>query len=115
LCFKSWHDLCISYLSKIQYLTFEENEMNQVTILTSPTCSYCHAAKDLLQRKGIAYSEVDAITDAEQAQVLLRQSGQHTVPQIFVDDQLIGGFAELAEVLRQRDSDLAKLAAQSAS
>jgi glutaredoxin 3 len=89
--------------------------MNQVTILTSPTCSYCHAAKDLLQRKGIAYSEVDAITDAEQAQVLLRQSGQHKVPQIFVDDQPIGGFTELAEVLRQPDSDLAKLAAQSAS
>lgn len=89
--------------------------MNQVTILTSPTCSYCHAAKDLLQRKGIAYAEVDAITDAEQAQALLRQSGQRTVPQIFVDEQPIGGFAELAEVLKQADSDLAKLAAKSAA
>lgn len=89
--------------------------MNQVTILTSPTCSYCHAAKDLLQRKGIAYAEVDAITDAEQAQALLRQSGQRTVPQIFVDEQPIGGFTELAEVLKQADSDLAKLAAKSAA
>lgn len=89
--------------------------MNQVTILTSPTCSYCHAAKDLLQRKGIAYSEVDAITDAEQAQTLLRQSGQRTVPQIFVNEQPIGGFTELTEVLRQPDSDLAKLAAKPAA
>jgi glutaredoxin 3 len=89
--------------------------MNQVTILTSPTCSYCHAAKDLLQRKGITYSEVDAITDPGQAQVLLRKSGQRTVPQIFVDNQPIGGFTELAEVLRQPDSDLAKLTAQSAT
>ncbi len=39
--------------------------MNQVKILTSPSCSYCYAAKDLLQREGIAYQEVEAFKDSE--------------------------------------------------
>jgi len=87
--------------------------MNHVKILTSPTCSYCHAAKDLLERKGIAYSEVDAIRDIEQAQALLQQSGQRTVPQIFVNENPIGGYTELAKFFSQPDFDLAKLAAVS--
>ncbi|RKZ82174.1 MAG: glutaredoxin 3, partial [Gammaproteobacteria bacterium] len=45
--------------------------MNQVKILTSPTCSYCHAAKDLLNQQGISYQEVDVVNDSEQAQQLL--------------------------------------------
>ena len=58
--------------------------MTQVKILTSPSCSYCHAAKSLLQQQGIAYQEVDLLKDSEQAQQLLIQSGQRTVPQIFI-------------------------------
>lgn len=73
--------------------------MNQVKILTSPTCSYCHAAKDLLQREGIAYQEVDALKDREQAQQLLIQSGQRTVPQIFINEKPIGGFTELSQLI----------------
>ncbi len=73
--------------------------MNQVKILTSPTCSYCHAAKDLLQREGIAYQEVDTLKDREQAQQLLIQSGQRTVPQIFINEKPIGGFTELSQLI----------------
>jgi len=90
-------------------------EINQVKILTNPTCSYCHAAKDLLERKGIAYSEVYAITDGGQARVLLQQSGQRTVPQIFVNENPIGGYTELAKFFSQPDFDLAKLAAVSSN
>ncbi len=57
--------------------------MTQVTMLTSPTCGYCHAARNLLQQQGITYEEVDLIKDDEQAQQLLIQSGQRTVLQIF--------------------------------
>ena len=81
--------------------------MNQVKILTSPTCSYCHAAKDLLQREGISYQEVDAVRDSEQAQQLLAQSGQRTVPQIFINESPIGGFTELSELLHHSEVDLA--------
>jgi glutaredoxin 3 len=48
---------------------------NQVTMLTSPTCGYCHAAKNLLQQQEITYEEVDLIKDGEQAQQLLIKSG----------------------------------------
>ena len=80
--------------------------MNTVTILTSPTCSYCVAAKNLLQQKNIAYQEIDLIQGGEQAQQLLIQSGQRTVPQIFIDEKPIGGFTELAELISHQEFDV---------
>jgi glutaredoxin 3 len=79
---------------------------NQVTLLTSPTCGYCHAAKNLLQQQGITYEEVDLIKDGEQAQQLLIQSGQRTVPQIFINEKPIGGFTELSKLIRDDEFDL---------
>ncbi len=78
----------------------------QVTMLTSPTCGYCHAAKNLLQQQGITYEEVDLIKDGEQAQQLLIQSGQRTVPQIFINEAPIGGFTELSKLVRDNEFDL---------
>ncbi len=78
----------------------------QVTMLTSPTCGYCHAAKNLLQQQGIPYEEVDLIKDGEQAQQLLIQSGQRTVPQIFINEKPIGGFTELSKLIRDDEFDL---------
>ena len=83
--------------------------MTQVKILTSPDCNYCHAAKNLLQQQRIAYQEVDLIKDDEQAQQLLVQSGQRTVPQIFINEKPIGGFTELSQLLRNTESDLTRL------
>ncbi len=80
--------------------------MTQVTMLTSPTCGYCHAAKNLLQQRGISYEEVDLIKDGEQAQQLLMQSGQRTVPQLFINEKPIGGFTELSKLLSNNRSDL---------
>jgi glutaredoxin 3 len=80
--------------------------MNQVKIVTSPTCSYCHAAKDLLKREGISYQEVDVVDDSEQAKQLLAESGQRTIPQIFIDDKSIGGFSELSKVISSSEFDL---------
>ena len=83
--------------------------MNTVTLLTSPTCSYCHAAKSLLQQHSIDYQEIDLIKGGEQAQQLLIQSGQRTVPQIFVNEKSIGGFTELSRILSHKDADLTQL------
>ncbi|MFT6907981.1 MAG: glutaredoxin 3 [Oleiphilaceae bacterium] len=80
--------------------------MSRVKIVTSPTCSYCHAAKDLLKREGISYQEVDVVNDSEQAQQLLAQSGQRTIPQIFIDEKSIGGFSELSKLLSSSEFDL---------
>ena len=80
--------------------------MNTVTVLTSPTCSYCHAAKSLLQQQGVDYQEVDLLKDSEQAQQLLIRSGQRTVPQIFINDKPIGGFTELSQLITNNEFDL---------
>ncbi|MCK5831908.1 MAG: glutaredoxin family protein [Methylococcales bacterium] len=82
------------------------NQETQVTMLTSPSCGYCHAAKSLLQQQGITYEEVDLIKDGEQAQQLLIQSGQRTVPQIFINETPIGGFTELSKLIRDNEFDL---------
>ncbi len=82
--------------------------MNQVTIVTSQSCGYCHAAKDLLQRKGVDYQEVDALKDGEKAQQLLAQSGRRTVPQIFINEKPIGGFTELNQFFNSNEADLGK-------
>ncbi len=83
--------------------------MTQVKILTSPDCNYCHAAKNLLQQQKIAYQEVDLIKDDLQAQQLLIQSGQRTVPQIFINEKPIGGFTELSQLLSNTEFDLNRL------
>ena len=82
--------------------------MNQVTILTSASCGYCHSAKRLLQQKGINYHEVDLQKDSEQAQQLLTTSGRRTVPQIFINQKPIGGFTELSQFFNNNEFDLSK-------
>ena len=74
-------------------------QVTQITMLTSPTCGYCHAAKNLLQQQGVTYKEVDLVKDGEQAQQLLMKSGQRTVPQIFINEKPIGGFTELSKLM----------------
>ena len=53
-------------------------------------------AKNLLSQKGIAFEEIDLDGNDEELNRLRERTGQRTVPQIFVDDKLIGGFSELA-------------------
>lgn len=81
--------------------------MNQVKILTSPACSYCHAAKDLLKQQGISYREVDATSNNAEVQQLLANSGARTVPQIYIDNKPIGGFRELSKLIQSHEFDLA--------
>ena len=83
--------------------------MTQAQILTSPSCSYCHAAKNLFEQRGISFQEVDLIQGGEHAQQLLTQSGQRTVPQIFINEKPIGGFTELTQLLTNTEFDLNRL------
>lgn len=77
--------------------------MNTVTVLSSPTCSYCHAAKNLLQQHNIDYEEFDLVKDGDIAQQLLIKSGQRTVPQIFINKKPIGGFSELSQLFSNNE------------
>lgn len=74
--------------------------MARAKIYTTDYCGYCRAAKSLLERRGIAYEEID-VTHSDELRVwLVETTGQRTVPQIFLDDRSVGGFTELAALDR---------------
>ncbi len=67
----------------------------QATILvyTKDYCPYCDAAKNLLTQRGVAYEEIDVTHDENKfAEMLKKVAPRRTVPQIFIGDQLVGGF-----------------------
>ena len=63
-------------------------------------CPYCDQAKALLKHKGIEFEERNVSTDWTKEQLLEAVPNARTVPQIFLDDKLIGGFSELREHLK---------------
>lgn len=72
--------------------------MPQVTIYTTNYCPYCRAAKSLLKAKNIAFDEMNIENDSAKRQWLFKVTGQKTVPQIFINNQSIGGFEELKQL-----------------
>ena len=70
--------------------------MRAVEIYTTPFCGYCAMAKRLLDRKGVAYREIDVSADPElRAAMVQRANGRRTVPQIFVGTTHVGGSDDL--------------------
>ena len=70
--------------------------MKTVEIYTTPLCGFCHAAKRLLTKKGVAYKETDVSTDpALRAKMMERAGGRRTVPQIFIGGAHVGGCDDL--------------------
>ena len=73
--------------------------MAEVVIYTKPGCPYCIRAKALLDRKGAAYEEIIASNDPEKkAEMIQRSNGKMTFPQVFINDQHIGGCDDLHAV-----------------
>lgn len=71
--------------------------MAAVEIYTTPLCPYCWRAKRLLNKKGIAFVEIDLWQDPQRRpEMIERAGGRRTVPQLFVDGRAIGGSDELA-------------------
>lgn len=69
--------------------------MADVIIYSKPICPYCDRAKDLLNNKGVSFSEIRVDLDSEALQTMVEKSGRRTVPQIFINDQSVGGFDDL--------------------
>jgi glutaredoxin 3 len=70
--------------------------MARVEIYTRRFCSFCDAAKELLRRKGIAFTEIDTTGKPEvRARMIERAGGRSTVPQIFIGSAHIGGCDDL--------------------
>ena len=70
--------------------------MAPVTIYTTMFCSYCLAAKRLLQAKGVAFTEIDVTLSPENREEMVRRAnGGRSVPQIFIGSRHIGGSDDL--------------------
>lgn len=66
--------------------------MKPVTIYSTPTCHFCHMAKDYLTEHKVAFTDYDVAHDLEKRQEMIQKSGQMGVPVIFIGDELIVGF-----------------------
>ncbi len=69
--------------------------MALVTIYTKSWCPYCSAAKELLTKKGVAFTELEITGKADLKDEMVRRSGRATVPQIFVGSTHVGGCDDL--------------------
>jgi glutaredoxin 3 len=73
--------------------------MTNVLIYTTQNCGYCIRAKQLLDQKGVSYTEIRVDLDPQKRDEMLQKTnGARTVPQIFINDQLIGGSDDLASL-----------------
>lgn len=84
--------------------------MADIEIYSAGYCPYCFAAKKLLQQKGVEYTEYAVDQKPELRTEMEQRAGRRTVPQIFIDDEHIGGFDDLSALDQAGDLD-AKLKA----
>ena len=76
-----------------------------VVVYLTQWCPYCVAARRLLDHKGVAYEAVDVAGNHEARAWIAQASGQRTVPQIFIKEQSVGGYTELAALDRSGELD----------
>ena len=77
--------------------------MKKITIYTGPVCNYCDAAKRLLQRNSLQFSEIDISSGPEVLNEMIKKSnGKRTIPQIFFDNKHIGGYVEIRELEKNK-------------
>ncbi len=69
--------------------------MPKVEIYTKNWCPYSTRAKSHLDFKGVFYEEIDVTTDTVREMEMVKRSGRHSVPQIFINDQHLGGHDDL--------------------
>ena len=73
--------------------------MKNIIVYTGPFCNFCDAAKRLLKRNGLSFSEIDVSSGEKIREEMIKKSnGQRTIPQIFFDDYHVGGYTELREL-----------------
>ncbi len=75
--------------------------MKNVTIYSTPSCTYCKMAKGFFEENNVKFTDHNVAEDAEKRQEMIDKSGQMGVPVIFVDEEMIVGFdkEKLSEML----------------
>ncbi len=80
--------------------------MTEIIIYTTPICPYCVRAKQLLANKEVEYKEIDISADMSLRDEMIEKSGgKRTVPQIFINNNYIGGFDDLSALDRKGELD----------
>ena len=79
--------------------------MAKVEVYSTGQCPYCVMAKQLLERKKVSYDEIRVDKNPNKRQEMLSKSRQRTVPQIFINDQSVGGYTDLLALDRAKKLD----------
>jgi len=69
--------------------------MSEITVYTTERCSFCGRVKSLLRARGVEFAEVNLAKDPVGRAELARRTGMMSFPQVLIDGELLGGFAEL--------------------
>ena len=73
--------------------------MRNITVYSGPMCNFCDAAKRLLVRNNLEYTEIDISTkEGLREEMTKKANGKRTIPQIFFGDYHVGGYTELREL-----------------
>lgn len=79
--------------------------MADVLMYSTAWCGFCSRAKRLLTDKGVAFVNIDLDAEPARRAEMMQKSGQRTVPQIWINDEHIGGCDELYELERNGSLD----------
>lgn len=71
---------------------------SKVVIYSGNRCAYCNAAKRLLDSKKVDYMEINVDEDPARREEMMQRTQRQTVPQIFINEQHVGGFDDLSEL-----------------
>jgi glutaredoxin 3 len=69
--------------------------MSKILVYTTEPCSFCARVKGLLKTHGVEFTEVNLAKDPDGRARLVRETGMMSFPQVVVDGELLGGFAEV--------------------
>ncbi len=83
------------------------NRQPKIVIYGNDSCAYCAAARLLLTKKGLQFDDVVVSSDTERHKEMVRLTGSRSVPQILINDHLVGGFEDLCAL--EKDGDLERL------
>lgn len=69
--------------------------MSEITVYSTDPCSFCARVKGMLKTRGVEFSEVNLSKDPQGRVELVSRTGMMTFPQVLIDGELLGGFAEV--------------------
>ena len=75
--------------------------MASITVYTTDPCSFCTRVKGILSSQGVEYAEINLAKDPQGRAELVKLTGMMSFPQVLVDGELLGGFAEMQAALER--------------